>query len=110
MLALGWEMETICAAMREAFCIWQGTPGWNQQRETVRKSSSSLHSWCALIVSIPVLGGCLKLFLVYRLGDREKKKNNKGRSTALHTAKLLTTSIPGSRSMYVSVNNSRWCE
>lgn len=24
MLALDWEMETICAAMKEAFCIWQG--------------------------------------------------------------------------------------
>lgn len=23
MLALDWEMETICAAMKEAFCIWQ---------------------------------------------------------------------------------------
>lgn len=24
MLALSWEMETLCAAMEEAFCIWQG--------------------------------------------------------------------------------------
>lgn len=24
MLALSWEMETICAAMKEAFCVWQG--------------------------------------------------------------------------------------
>lgn len=24
MLALSWEMETICAAMKEAFYVWQG--------------------------------------------------------------------------------------
>lgn len=55
MLALGWEMETLCCHEGSILCLARDS-GWNQHKEDVRKSSSSLRSWCAFIVSVPVPG------------------------------------------------------
>jgi hypothetical protein len=69
MLALNWEMETICAAMREVFCIWQGPwAGSSIKRMLGNHQAARTLGELSLLV-FQFLGGCLKLFLVYRLED-----------------------------------------
>lgn len=54
MLALSWEMETICAAMKEAFYVWQGLwAGFGIKRIL---GNNGADCGLGVLVSIPVTG------------------------------------------------------
>lgn len=57
-----------------SFLHLAGSLGWNQHQGKIRKSSSRLWSWYISLLVFQLLGGCLKLFLVYCLENEKEKK------------------------------------
>lgn len=84
----------LCAAMREAFCVWQGT----RAGSSTERTSGNHQAACALgalsLLVFQFLGGRLKLFLVYRLGDRKRKKKKPESPQPFLQPELLSTSLP----------------
>lgn len=98
----------LCAAMREAFCVWQGARAGTSIKRTLGNHQAACALGVLSLLVFQFLGGCLKLFLVYRLGDREEKKKKTVSPQPFLQPELLSTSLP-ERNMFVSVTSSRWC-
>lgn len=84
----------LCAAMREAFCVWQGTRAGSSTDRTSGNHQAARALGALSLLVFQFLGGRLKLFLVYRLGDRERKEKKPESPQPFLQPELLSTSLP----------------
>jgi hypothetical protein len=85
MLALSWEVEILCAAMREAFCIWQGLWAGISIKRILGNNQQAMGLVCCA-VSIPVTGRMSKAFPGLLLWKLKETKN--------HHSTAYSSSIP----------------
>lgn len=97
----------LCAAMREAFCVWQGTGAGTSIKRTLGNHKAACALGVLSLLVFQFLGGCRKLFLVYRLGDRAGKKNPKAHSPFYSPSSSPQASQK--ENVFVSVTSSQWC-